>query len=118
MVSNKQVRGRQEPEEGEEATLEVTIVEVKFSKCEKPTQSPPAQQCQTCGVYVCPPCDPATDAAVCPVCEGSFLGVEVAAPAAVSVFPSFRRLVFSLPDNAPFHPLCGVNFPNFDNMWT
>ena len=27
----------QEPEEGEEATLEVTIVEVKFSKCEKPT---------------------------------------------------------------------------------
>ena len=84
MVSNKQVRGRQEPEEGEEAKLEVKIVEVKFSKCEKPTQSPPAQQCQTCGVYVCPPCDPTTDAAVCPVCEGSFLGVEVAAPAAVA----------------------------------
>ena len=69
---------------GEEATLEVTIVEVKFSKCEKPTQSPPAQQCQTCGVHVSPPCDPTTDAAVCPVCEGSFLGVEVAAPAAVA----------------------------------
>ena len=84
MVSNKQVRGRQEPEEGEEAKLEVKIVEVKFSKREKPTQSPPAQQCQTCGVYVCPPCDPATDAAVCPVCEGSILGVEVAAPAAVA----------------------------------
>ena len=31
-----------------------------------------------------PPRDPATDAAVCPVCEGSFLGVEVAAPAAVA----------------------------------
>ena len=63
------------------------IVEVKFSKCEKPTQSPPAQQCQTCGVYgvyVCPPCDPATDAAVCPVCEGSSLCVEAAAPAAVA----------------------------------
>ena len=82
IVSNKHVRGIQEPEEGEEAKLKVTIVEVKFSKCEKPTQSPPAQQCQTCGVYVCPPCDQATDAAVCPVCEGSILGVEVAAPTA------------------------------------
>ena len=40
----------EEQEEGEEAKLEVKIVEVKFSKCEKPTQSPPAQQCQTCGV--------------------------------------------------------------------
>ena len=74
--------GQTRTRRGAGAKLEVKIIEVKFSKCEKPTQLPPAQQCQTCDVHVCPPCDPATDAAVCPVCEGSILGVEVAAPTA------------------------------------
>ena len=84
MVSNKQVRGRQEPEEGEEAKLEVTLCEVKFSKCEKPTPVTARSAVPNLRCARLPPRDPATDAAVCPVCVGSFLGVEVAAPAAVA----------------------------------
>ena len=77
IISNKHVRGKAEPVEGE-AKVEAKVVDVKCGKCSADTKFPPAQQCQSCAAYVCTPCIPAGEDPKCPVCEESLVAAAVA----------------------------------------
>ena len=78
IVSNKHVRGKAEPVEGEAKVVE-KVFEVKCGKCSADTKFPPAQQCPSCAAYVCTPCIPGGEVPKCPVCEEPFLAADVAA---------------------------------------
>jgi hypothetical protein len=82
IIPSTRVRGQPEPDV-EEVEVVAQPVDVKCGKCEKDTQSPPGQQCHSCGGYVCPACTPMADAKECPVCEDRFREVDVVVPAAV-----------------------------------
>ena len=77
IITNKHVRGKAEPVEGE-AKVEAIVVDVKCGKCSADTKFPPAQQCQSCAAYVCTPCIPGGEAPKCPVCEESLVAAAVA----------------------------------------
>jgi hypothetical protein len=77
IVTNKHVRGKVEPVEGE-AKEEAKVVDVKCSKCAADTKFPPAQQCPSCAAYVCTLCVPGGEAPKCPVCEESLVAAAVA----------------------------------------
>ena len=78
IVTNKHVRGKAEPVEGEAKVVE-KVVEVKCGKCSADTKFPPAQQCPSCAAYFWHPCIPGGDAPKCPTCEEPFLAADVAA---------------------------------------
>ena len=80
IVPSIKVRAHSKPEEAE--VKEEKVVEIKYGKCDKDTQFPPAQQCHSCGAYVCVPCTPRIDFKECPVCDGIFPEVDVVVPAA------------------------------------